>query len=103
MHKRANGRQPSVAGPGTVAALVLQVIQESENGVGRQRVQPEWDSPSGMNLAQIAEQQAEGVRIRRQRGGTDVALGREVLPEKLLQTVGQFSGLGVHQSLRAKR
>ena len=33
-HKRAKGGQASVAGPGTVPALLLQVIQESEDDVG---------------------------------------------------------------------
>src|SRR5688572_24193663 len=103
VNKRANGCETSVAGPGTVAALVLQMIQEPENGIGRQDVQWERCSASGMNLAQITEQQAEGVRIRGERGGTDVALGGEVLPEKSLQIVAQFSGLWVHRVQSAER
>src|SRR5258708_1163981 len=63
MDKGTNGRQPRVARPDGVAALLLQVIEEAQHGVGLQDLQRPRAAATSAALLKITKQQSKGVAV----------------------------------------
>ena len=80
--ERADGCQSRVARPDGIAAILLEVVEEREDELGLEVIDPEPCHGSAELLRRVTQQKAECIPIAHDRVAAGIPLGRQVLREE---------------------
>src|SRR5512137_30653 len=103
MQERAQRRQTSIPGTDGVAPTFFQVVQKTQDAVGRQDPQGQGGEVLLTPLTPVLEQEPEGIAVSGYGGGADITLSRQILLEKALYPFAEVRGFHDRSAQNALR